>query len=132
MNIFVDTSAFLAILDAQDPNHERADQIWKILLGQGDPLVSTNYVVVETISLVQRRFGLLAAQEFQDVIVPLLEIEWVDQTTYSIAMQLLFLANQRRLNLVDCVSFAVMNRLKISTAFVFDKHFNQQGFTCLR
>lgn len=132
MNIFVDTSAFLAILDAQDPNHERADQIWKILLGQGDPLVSTNYVVVETISLVQRRFGLLAAQEFQDVIVPLLEVEWVDQTTHSIAMQLLFLANQRRLNLVDCVSFAVMNRLKISTAFVFDEHFNRQGFTCLR
>ena len=40
-------------------------------------------------------------------------------------------ANQRRLSLVDCVSFEVMRRLGIREAFAFDAHFADQGFRCL-
>ena len=32
-------------------------------------------------------------------------------------------------SLTDCISFVVMQRLGISTAFAFDQHFVQAGFT---
>lgn len=132
MKIFVDTSAFLAVLDSDDLNHPRADQIWQNILTQGDILVSTNYVIVETISLIQRRFGLPSVREFHEDVVPLLQLEWIDPAVHLTAVQLVFLVNQRPLNLVDCVSFTMMRRLHISTAFAFDEHFQRQGFTCLR
>ncbi|RME55690.1 MAG: VapC toxin family PIN domain ribonuclease, partial [Caldilineae bacterium] len=40
-------------------------------------------------------------------------------------------ANRRGLSLVDCTSFVVMQQLGIDTAFAFDNHFKEQGFTLL-
>lgn len=40
-------------------------------------------------------------------------------------------ANRRQLSLVDCVSFTVMRERGIKTAFVFDDHFEEQGFECI-
>lgn len=37
-------------------------------------------------------------------------------------------AGRRSLSLVDCVSFEVMRRLAISTAFAFDRDFARVGF----
>lgn len=54
MTTFLDTSALLALLDEDDLNHARADEAWRQLLDSDEPLVSTNYIVVETFALVQR------------------------------------------------------------------------------
>ena len=58
MSVFVDTSALLALLDADDPEHERAKTAWDELAAEGVSLVSTNYVVVETVSVAQHRLGI--------------------------------------------------------------------------
>jgi len=132
MSTFVDTSAFLIVLDKADPDHAGAVQIWNQLLEQDEVLISTNYVVVETVSLLQRRFGVAMVRDFESRIVPILLIEWIDQKTHADALFAVFAANRRSLSLVDCVSFAVMRRRAISTVFAFDGHFEEQGFTCLR
>ena len=131
MSIFVDTSAFLIMFDEDDPEHNRAVQIWNDLLDKDDALISTSYVVVETISLVQRRFGVATVRIFQDKIVPVLTIEWIGQQTHADALRAVLVANRRDLSLVDCVSFTVMRNLGISSAFVFDGHFDEQGFVCI-
>lgn len=59
MTTFVDTSAFYALLDADDQNHVQARSVWPRLLEQAGRLFCSNYVVVETIALVQHRLGLL-------------------------------------------------------------------------
>ena len=79
---YVDTSAFLAILDAGDKNHIRAKAQWtKLILAQAT-LVCSDYVLVETLALIQHRLGLAAVRVFHEDIFPLLTIEWVDESTY--------------------------------------------------
>ena len=131
MSVFVDTSAFYAILDADDENHDAARQMWEGLLTQDVVLVCSNYVLVETLALVQRRLGIPAVRIFQEDIMPVLTVEWIDETVHQVGIASVLAAASRRLSLVDCVSFEIMRRLGIKTAFVFDHHFEEQGFECL-
>ncbi len=128
MVVYVDTSAMLAILHAEDTNHAKAIETW-LDLAQGEiDLVCNNYVLVEVFSLLQRRYGLEKARVLPERIVPLLEIEWIDEEFHADAVNSLLTANRRHLSLVDCSSFATMRRMQIETAFTFDEHFKEQGF----
>ena len=131
MRVFVDTSAFLAILHRDDKNHQPAKQIWEQLIHQEATLVCTNYILVESFTLIQSRLGMAAVKAFEENIVPLLRIEWIDETLHQAGIAALLTANRRRLSLVDCLSFVTMRRLAIDTVFAFDQHFVEQGFTCL-
>jgi uncharacterized protein len=126
--IFVDTSAFLAVLLGNDMNHGIARKIWEALLESEQSLMCSNYVMVETISLIQNRVGMEAVRAFFDDIAPLLRIEWVDATIHRIGMESLIAADKRNLSLVDCTSFALMRERGIRKAFAFDRHFTDHGF----
>ena len=128
MSAFVDTSALLAVLHASDKNHGRAARTWKGLLERDEELVCTNYVLLETLALLQARFGLAAVRDLVENVVPLLRVAWIDEEIHAAAVTALLTANRRLLSLVDCVSFATMRRLGIVRAFEFDRHFGEQGF----
>lgn len=128
MNIFIDTSAFLAVLDEGDAVHTKAALTWKDILSTDAVLVTTNYVVVETCALVQNRLGLEALKVFHEDIAPILQIEWVDETVHHAAVSTLLAVARKNLSLVDCVSFEIMRLLGIASAFTLDKHFKEQGF----
>lgn len=93
--------------------------------------MTTNYVLVETCALVQNRFGMRAIKVFQEDIVPVLRIEWIDKAVHHAAMQVVIAAPRKKLSLVDCVSYETMRLLGVTTAFTLDKHFKEQGFICL-
>jgi uncharacterized protein len=131
MSIFIDTSGFIAVLDRDDTSHAGAAETWMDILTSEETLVSTNYVLVETCALVQNRFGMKAVKLFQEDIVPVLRIEWIDSTVHHAAMGVMLAAERKKLSLVDCVSFETMRLLGITTAFTVDKHFKAQGFICL-
>ena len=126
--IFVDTSALLAMLSSADLNHSRAMQCWRSLLEENQTFITSNYVLVEGIVLIQKRLGLSKVHDFQEKIMPLLAIEWMDEKQHSVAMQRMLSADRRQLSLVDCSSFDVIERMKIEKAFTFDSHFREQGF----
>ena len=130
MRVFVDTSAFLSILDRDDTHHEQASAIWLKLLDQENTMLyCTNYVLLESTALIQRRLGLSVLKSFQANAVPVLTVKWVDQTLHEAGMIAVLAANRRQLSLVDCVSFATMRELGIEHYFAFDQHFDEQGFT---
>lgn len=131
MIIFIDTSAFIAVLNSHDLHHSRARQKWEELVSGENSLLCSNYILVETLALVQSRFGMDGLRIFQEDIVPILTIEWIDESAHKAAASSLLAANNRDLSLVDCVSFETMRRLGIKTVFTFDKHFREQGFKCL-
>jgi predicted nucleic acid-binding protein len=132
LSAFVDTSGLLALLDAADAWHARADAVWRRLVEERDLLVTSNYVLLETIAVAQSRLGLAAARAVHDDVVPVLQVLWVDAATHQEAMAALLTAGRRRLSLVDCVSFVLMRKEGLRRAFAFDRHFADQGFELLR
>ena len=131
MAVFVDTSALYAVLNGRDEHHPEAREGWEVLREHRETLVTSNYVLVETIALVGRRLGVPAVRDFQTDFVPVLRVTWVDESLHEQAVAALLTAGVRDLSLVDCVSFTVMRRLGLETAFAFDAHFVQQGFRCI-
>ncbi len=129
MTSFIDTSAFLALLDADDQRHAEAVERWHELAEQEAALVTTNYVVVETIAVAQHRLGIDAVRTLVGDVLPLVHLVFVTDDSHAAALSTLLAAGRRRLSLVDCVSFQVMRDLSITTAFAYDPHFAEQGFS---
>jgi len=131
MSVFVDTSALLAVLDAGDTHHPPARAEWETLLERDEPLVTTNYVLVESFALVQNRLGMDAVRVLAGDVVPVLRVHWVGESEHRLGLTALVAAGRRQLSLVDCVSFATMRELRLDTAFAFDSDFADQGFRTL-
>ncbi len=131
MRVYVDTSAFLAVLNASDEFHVQAKKIWYRLLDEKIELVINSFVLLETHVLIQNRLGLNALKGFVNNIYPLLTVEWVEKETYEKSITSLLLAGRKSLSLTDVSSFSTLKKLKIDFAFSFDKHFKDQGFSVL-
>jgi predicted nucleic acid-binding protein len=129
MAAFVDTSAFYALLVKTDAHHARVRDSFERLLTAGRPLWTTSFVVVETMALLQHRIGLPAARDFDDDVLPVVRVHWVDESGYRRGVERLWRADRRHLTLVDCVSFEFMTRQGLSTALAVDAHFAEAGFS---
>jgi len=128
MNIFIDTSAFLAVLDESDSHHRQARLFWNEIISRGDTLLCHNYILIETSALVSRRLGCEAVRVFEQDIVPVLGIIWVTKEIHEAAVGALLVSDRRTLSLVDCVSFEVMRRTGVQNVISFDRHFRDYGY----
>ncbi len=131
MSLFVDTSALYALLDGDEPRHTDVAAAWRTVTDDERLLFTSNYVLVETFALLQRRLGLEAVHGFADAFVPLLQPVWVDEELHAAAVASLFTAARRRLSLVDCASFELMRRLGLTDVLALDTDFSRQGFNLL-
>ena len=55
MTVFGDTSGIFVVLDPDDRYHGEADHLWRQLVLETEQLVCTDYVLIESFALVQRR-----------------------------------------------------------------------------
>jgi predicted nucleic acid-binding protein len=60
-----------------------------------------------------------------------MSVFWIGIEQHNLAISALLTAGRRGLSLVDCASFEIMRSRGINTAFTFDLHFAEQGFTCI-
>jgi predicted nucleic acid-binding protein len=125
---FIDTSAFLAALDKGDRFHEDAAKKWSVLANHQSELWTTDYVRLESWSLIQRRLGAEAVMAFQDDWLPLCKIHEVGRDGFERATAQWRIAQRRNLSLVDLTSFDAMRQLAIRTALAFDQHFQEMGY----
>ena len=126
--IYVDTSAFYALLDRSDKYHEPARGAWPVLLEDDIALVTNNYVVSETVTVLQYRIGFDAANLWYRDVLGVLDVCWVDETMHQQAYELWMNLGRRRFSLVDCVSYVTMHRNRIEKAFAFKTNYIEQGF----
>lgn len=128
MSVFVDTSAFYALLDRDDVQHASARKAFP-KLAEHEELVTHSYVLVETIALAQRRLGPDAVRALTEDLLPIVTTTvWVDETAHAAGVTALLAAFPTDVSLVDHVSFHVMRELGITQAFAFDRDFQTAGF----
>lgn len=131
MSVFLDTSALLAILDADHRVHAKSRKVRADLIGRGETIVPTSYVPAETFALAQHRLGIETVRCLAEDILPIVRIHWVGEVEHRAGVTALLRAGRRELSLVDCASFLVMRQLNLKKAFAFDRDFVAQGFETL-
>ena len=126
--IFADTSALYALLVEEDDNHEWARGAAPSMQTDGASLVTSSFVVLETITLLQSRIGVAAVRIFHRDVLPLLDVVVVDEGQLHRALAALLASSHRRVSLTDWSSFTLMRDRGIGRAFAFDEDFARQGF----
>jgi predicted nucleic acid-binding protein len=127
MIIFVDTSALYALMDANDKNHERAGAAWTAWLDQPLQFATSNYVLLESVALIQHRLGMQAVRAFCEELTPVLRMHWIDAELHATAFRMVMAVGQRDFSLVDATNVELMHRLGTRTIFAFDCHYPTQG-----
>jgi len=128
--LFVDTAGWMALADASDPQHEAARTARDDWLRQGGMLLTTDYVMDETLTLIRIRLGLEAARRWWEQVEtsPRLRWEWIDPVRAEKARSWFFSWVDKRFSFTDCTSFVVMRELRLQRVLTTDKHFLQAGF----
>ena len=131
--IFVDTSAWDALADAGDPNHEPALHFRDEIAGQCHLIVS-DYVLDESYTLLLLNVGHARTMAFKrdlDVLrhTGVLEVVWTSEAMANEAWTVFEKFNvDKQWSFTDCVSYVLMKQRNITEAFAFDHHFEQMGF----
>jgi len=73
VSVFIDTSAFISLIDRDERNHVAARRTWVILVEQNTPLYCTSYVLSETAALIQNRLGMDQLRAFHENVFPFLK-----------------------------------------------------------
>lgn len=125
--IFVDTGAWYAVVDKKDPDHKQAETFLKT---NKTPLLTTNFIFDETVTLLRSRLGFDVAKGFGQNLKnsSLVGIVAVKDEDEERAWQIFLKYKDQDFSFTDCTSFAVMERLKLDTAFSFDSHFEAMKF----
>lgn len=129
--IFIDTSAWVALTDANDRYHGAARTTYaRIARGEFGRAVTTNYVALETLTMVRRNLGVEAAERLATAFEHSNELRafWIEPTHHHDAVRLMLHHKDKQWSIVDCSSFVVMRALAIENAFAFDSDFTQAGF----
>ena len=128
--LFVDTGGWMACADSADPAHVRSCAARDAALEAGQTLVTTDFIVDETLTLIKLRLGLASAETWWQQIDASSRLRWerIDSDRFEKARQLFFQYRDKDFSFTDCTSFAVMREIRLTHALTTDRHFRQIGF----
>lgn len=131
--VFVDTAAWLGLLNQSDRLHQQAKKVEKSLKANKRLWVTTDFILIEvadalcnvsqrsqTVKLIKN------LKRLKSVFVVALDPELLEQ-----GLNLYESRGDKDWGLTDCISFVVMYNRGITEAFTSDRHFEQAGFTRL-
>ena len=130
MTMFVDTSGWIALFDKSDQYFPTAIKHWREMLNEPLTLLTTDYVLDETLTHLLYRCGRKVALQFGDwaFATSHLEIQFIDNEVWQAAWEMFQAYEDKQWAFTDCTSFIVMQRQQVWQAFSFDQHFEQAGF----
>ena len=127
--VFVDTAAWIALINSRDALHERALQVMAQLARDKTQLVTTEFVLLEVADA-------LCAPHLRSVTIAFIESARRRQDLRILPLDDLLQSGwelykarpDKNWGLTDCISFAAMTRENLTRAFSSDSHFAQAGF----
>lgn len=129
-DIFVDTSAWIALVDKDDSHHKEAASSYPSLLKNHRNLITSNFVITETYIIILNELGHKLAIDFLEKLKasPRILKIYSNEDIEAEAEPILVKYSDQDFSYTDAVSFVIMKRQKIRKAFSFDKHFVIAGF----
>ncbi len=119
---FVDSSAIVAMVDANDKTHGAAVSAYAELLQQGYKLFTTNHVIAETVDLLVAGVGPdIARRWLRDHRLPIYHADEQDERRAKALV--ISSRSPRGLSYIDAVSLVVMEKFGVADAFAVDPHF---------
>jgi len=130
---FIDTIGWSCLLDRREARHGEAGRLMAEWAELRRPLITTDYVVDETATLlVARRAGGLLGEFFELIgRSTALTLTPVGPGRFREACGYLLKHRDQGYSFTDVTSFIVMRELGMSDALTEDRHFEQAGFRCL-
>jgi uncharacterized protein len=129
--IFVDSGAWIALLDQKDRYHERAHRFQRELSqGRFGRMMTTDYVLSEAVTYLRLKGSGDSVREFRRIRVDSesVQIVWTPSDRFWEAWQHLEGRMDKRWSFTDCLSFVTIRALGIEVAFGFDSDFVRAGF----
>ncbi len=135
--IFVDTGAWIAILNRGDQHHQEAVAMYNKLQQQQTRLLTTDYVIDETVTRLRYDTNHPLAVMFFNRIELFMEtgvltVAEIDKNIFEKAKAFFRQYDSARLSFTDCTSFVVCHENSIREAFAFDQHFSMMGINLRR
>jgi uncharacterized protein len=124
-DVLWDSSAILALLDADDADHRYAVSVAKQIASEKRPSFITDYIEVEAHALLLRRLGRTLAREW--LLTASLPVVRALPDEEQQAKEILARHGDKDWTLCDAISFAVLDARRVRRAFTFDHHFRQYG-----
>lgn len=131
-NIFIDTSAWYALINKNDKYYQQISYKYSNLLKNNNNLITNNLIISETFTLLRYRLNLSSphpfkfinyinnSQRINNVIIP--------QKIYDVAHTILKQFQDHKFSYTDAVSFAYMKKNNIKYSLTLDNHFKIAGF----
>ena len=134
--IFIDTGAWIALSDRKDQYHRDAIVIYTRLKQKKELLLTTDYIIDETVTRLRYDIGYSTTIKFLDLIertkkTDVLTVIRIDDNLFQEAKLLFQKYDSVILSFTDCTSFAVCQKYKIRETLAFDQHFSMMGITLL-
>lgn len=132
--VFVDTAAWVALTDTRDRCHKPAQRFFAETTAAGARLLTTDYVLDATYTLLRRRRnGLPMARALRELVhdSDLIDMLGIDRNLRESAWELFTGYDDKMLSFTDCTSFAVMREHGVSRVFTFDGDFHKVGFVAV-
>ena len=124
--IVIDTSAFYALISANDTFHDRAEASYEVFKDRDVEFWTTSYALSETVALVHRRLGFDTLSRLLEIIESNVNVFWVDSIVHSVAMENFKGAGGRGLSLVDW-TVVLVSRIESAHVFTIDTGFADHG-----
>lgn len=132
-SVFIDTTALLALINADDALHDAASEAYSKLTRTGAALVTSDWVVAEFLNGASRppmrgaAVQLLAAYRgsMRSTLLPASH-EW-----WEAALALYGARPDKSWSFIDCTSIIACREQQVTQVLTHDRHFEQAGFELL-
>jgi predicted nucleic acid-binding protein len=127
---FVDTGAWYALLDRNDPDHAEVVQAFQDYRGR---LITSNFVFDEAVTLARYRLGWDVARKLGSQLREqrIARMERVTPKDEAAAWSIFDQYRDKRFSFTDCTSFALIQRLELPLSLAIDSDFRSFGLRCL-